>query len=94
MTTTRQHRRRVPAIHWQGASGALSPGAAFVLALIGTPQVQAQSYTALYRFTGGADGKYPDAGSILDAADDLYGTTQKGGGAGRGAVFKLNPAYC
>src|SRR5271165_4320322 len=38
-----------------------------------------------------ADGAGPDAGLIMDAAGNLYGTTG-GGGAGRGgAVFELMP---
>jgi len=51
--------------------------------------------TVLYRFTGGADGVYPAAGVIADAAGNLYGTTQYGGsvncfGDGCGTVFKLD----
>jgi uncharacterized repeat protein (TIGR03803 family) len=38
-----------------------------------------------------ADGAYPPAGLIMDAAGNLYGTTTRGGPAGRGAVFKLTP---
>jgi uncharacterized repeat protein (TIGR03803 family) len=52
--------------------------------------------TILYNFTGGADGGYPHAGLILDAAGNLYGTTVGGGSAsglsGDGVVFKLSPA--
>jgi uncharacterized repeat protein (TIGR03803 family) len=52
--------------------------------------------TVLYNFTGGADGGYPHAGLILDAAGNLYGTTVGGGSAsglsGDGVVFKLSPA--
>jgi uncharacterized repeat protein (TIGR03803 family) len=50
--------------------------------------------TVLYSFLGGADGVYPAAGVIADAAGNLYGTTQYGGGLncfgdGCGTVFKL-----
>jgi uncharacterized repeat protein (TIGR03803 family) len=41
--------------------------------------------TVLYRFTGGADGQFPNAGLVRDAAGNLYGTTSA-------AVFKLDPA--
>jgi hypothetical protein len=41
----------------------------------------------LHEFSGGADGLYPDAGLILDAAGNLYGTTWYEGGN----VFKLSP---
>lgn len=52
--------------------------------------------TAVHAFTGGADGASPEAGVILDAAGNLYGTTFEGGGsfdlcsAGCGVVFKLS----
>src|ERR1700722_15157836 len=35
--------------------------------------------TVLYSFTGGADGGSPEAALTMDAAGDLYGTTQAGG---------------
>ena len=46
----------------------------------------------LHRFTGGADGAYPQAGLVRDAAGDLYGTTAFGGDAicGCGTVFKVD----
>ena len=46
--------------------------------------------TVLYSFTGGADGGYPFAGVILDAAGNLHGTTQQGGTGGYGVVYKLD----
>ena len=46
--------------------------------------------TVLYSFTGGADGGYPDAGLIQDWAGNFYGTTNGGGVAGAGVVFKLD----
>ena len=46
--------------------------------------------TMLYGFTGGTDGKWPMGGVIRDSAGNLYGTTQYGGAAGYGAVFKLD----
>jgi uncharacterized repeat protein (TIGR03803 family) len=52
--------------------------------------------TTLYSFcalSGCPDGAFPDAGLVLGANGDLYGTTQSGGGAGgRGTVFKMNPS--
>jgi len=47
--------------------------------------------TVLYSFTGGADGRFPQAGVIRDAAGNFYGTTLEGG-AGFGVVFKLDTA--
>jgi uncharacterized repeat protein (TIGR03803 family) len=37
------------------------------------------------------DGAYPQAGVVFDAAGNLYGTTDNGGPAGNGTVFKLTP---
>jgi uncharacterized repeat protein (TIGR03803 family) len=47
--------------------------------------------TVLYSFTGGADGAQPDAGVVLDATGNIYGTAT-GGGAGScdcGVAFVL-----
>ncbi|MBV8889526.1 MAG: VCBS repeat-containing protein, partial [Alphaproteobacteria bacterium] len=50
---------------------------------------------ALYAFcsqTNCADGGYVEAGLIMDAAGDLYGTGYQGGNQGKGVVFELVPA--
>jgi uncharacterized repeat protein (TIGR03803 family) len=41
--------------------------------------------------TNGTDGSYPQAGLIVDASGDLYGTTYSGGVHGFGTVFELTP---
>jgi uncharacterized repeat protein (TIGR03803 family) len=46
--------------------------------------------TVLYSFTGGLDGSLPYAGVIGDSAGNLYGTTNGGGTAGYGVVYKLD----
>ena len=58
---------------------------------------QAQTYQVIHSFTGGADGAAPAAGLVMDAAGNLYGTTQQGGFSGRmecpngcGTVFQLS----
>ena len=52
-------------------------------------QAQTSEYRVLYSFTG-ADGGYPYAGLILDAAGNLYGTTVGGGAYALGTVFVVN----
>jgi uncharacterized repeat protein (TIGR03803 family) len=51
--------------------------------------------SVIYNFPGGADGAYPEAGLIRDAAGNLYGTAISGGTCwyylGCGVVFKLDP---
>jgi uncharacterized repeat protein (TIGR03803 family) len=46
--------------------------------------------TVLYRFTGGADGEYPEAGLVRDNAGNLYGATYFGGTYDDGTVFRVN----
>jgi uncharacterized repeat protein (TIGR03803 family) len=48
--------------------------------------------TVLYNFTGGGDGGGPLAGVIRDSAGNLYGTTNFGGSANAGVVYKLDAA--
>ncbi len=54
------------------------------------------TYSLLYAFTGGADGAAPLGGVTLDAAGNLYGTTEYGGVGpgyfGFGVVYKLTPS--
>jgi|HubBroStandDraft_6_1064221.scaffolds.fasta_scaffold384004_1 uncharacterized repeat protein (TIGR03803 family) len=46
----------------------------------------------LYNFGSGSDGAYPDAGLIVDASGNFYGTTSGGGIHFDGAVFELSPS--
>jgi uncharacterized repeat protein (TIGR03803 family) len=47
--------------------------------------------TVLHSFTGGADGKFPSGGLVLDDAGNLYGAALQGGARGNGVVFGLTP---
>ena len=66
-------------------------------ALIALQAAQAQTFTVLHNFTGGADGYAPYAGLTIDGAGNFYGTTLYGGVTGGsvchilgcGVVFKL-----
>jgi uncharacterized repeat protein (TIGR03803 family) len=65
------------------AGGAANRGVVYILDPSGNE-------TVLYNFTGGADGGNPEAGVILDAAGNLYGTAAAGGAGFSGVVFKLD----
>jgi uncharacterized repeat protein (TIGR03803 family) len=46
----------------------------------------------LYSFTGGSDGQLPEWGGLaMDAANNLYSTTNLGGESGAGTLFELSP---
>src|SRR6185295_8246790 len=48
--------------------------------------------TVLHAFTGGADGSTP-LGAVIEASDgSFYGTTESGGRARFGTVFRVTPA--
>ena len=49
------------------------------------------TYSTLYTFGGGDDGRAPQSGLIFDQAGNLYGTTSGGGLNGGGVVFSLTP---
>jgi uncharacterized repeat protein (TIGR03803 family) len=48
------------------------------------------NFSVLYVFTGNPDGGDPEAGVVLDAAGNLYGTTAGGGTNGAGTIFKIS----
>jgi uncharacterized repeat protein (TIGR03803 family) len=60
-------------------------GTVFMLDITGKEKV-------LYNFSGAPDGANPEAGVVMDAAGNLYGTTFFGGASGDGTVFKLDTA--
>ena len=52
----------------------------FALTVAVAPAMQAQTFTVLHTFTGGADGSEPSAGGLTsDSAGNLYGTAGFGG---------------
>ena len=74
----------------------LYSGAALALLLALANPAAAGKEKALYSFTGGGDGAFPQANVVMDAQGNIYGTTQSGGGSGCGGggcgtVFKLTP---
>lgn len=74
-----------------GAAGAaLTFVVVLAIGVVTTPSAQAQTFTDLYNFTDGADGGYPYAGLVRDAAGNLYGTTGSGGSSSEGVVFAVD----
>lgn len=47
------------------------------------------AFNALYSFTGGADGAYPQTGLALGPDGNFYGVAQQGGTNGFGTVFEM-----
>ncbi|SPF47873.1 conserved exported hypothetical protein [Candidatus Sulfotelmatobacter kueseliae] len=68
-------------------SGCNEGGCGIVWKLAPNPK-GAWTYSILHVFTG-ADGANPCGGLVLDAAGNLYDTTELGGANGMGTVFKL-----
>ncbi len=56
--------------------------------LVAPPAAQAQTFTVLHAFAGGADGATPAAGVTLDRGGRLYGSTS-GYANGYGSIYKL-----
>jgi uncharacterized repeat protein (TIGR03803 family) len=81
-------------IHRRAAGAVL--GFAIVLAplVVASISAHAQTFHLLHTFTGGADGRTPGGGVIMDAAGNLYGTTTQGGNLacsqGCGTLFKVD----
>ncbi len=69
------------------AGGATNDGAVYQI----TPGTTGGTETAVWNFTGGADGSFPNAGVIADSAGNLFGTTELGATNGAGAVYRLTP---
>src|SRR5664279_3075021 len=65
--------------------------AIFAAALLMTSTWAAAQENILHNFNG-TDGAGPQAGLVMDAAGNLYGTTYNGGTYNYGTVFELTPA--
>jgi uncharacterized repeat protein (TIGR03803 family) len=72
-------------LYGTSALGGLGDGTVFQVIEVGATE------KLLYRFLDGFDGDTPVAGLIRDPHGVFYGTTQGGGGLGRGTVFSLTP---
>jgi uncharacterized repeat protein (TIGR03803 family) len=75
-------------------AGAVVLSAVLIALLATTLPALAQTETILYSFcpqTVCSEGAQPEAGLVMDASGNLYGTTEYGGAFDDGAVFKLSP---
>jgi uncharacterized repeat protein (TIGR03803 family) len=64
--------------------------AVFAVVVLATNAHAAQEKT-LHSFGEGGDGQNPLGGLVMDAAHNLYGTTQEGGSGEEGTAFELSP---
>jgi uncharacterized repeat protein (TIGR03803 family) len=72
-----------------GAKGGSGAGTIFELTPTGDPDVWTEA--VIYDFKGGSDGAGPVGGLVMDKKGALYGTTQSGGAANSGTVFRVAP---
>lgn len=70
---------------------ALVLGAAVAMPLATPSLTQGQTFSSLYEFKSGDPGVAPNAGLVLDAHGNLYGTTYQDGAHAGGTVYKLSP---
>ncbi len=56
-----------------------------------SPSGNSWTYSSLYDFTGGNDGKFPYCSVSFDAANNIYGTTLRGGQYLQGVVWRIAP---
>ena len=68
----------------------LAPPTAILFAILASLMGHAQTFTVLYSFTGGVDGRFPQPSLVRDGAGSLYGVTSAGGTAQAGTVFKID----
>jgi uncharacterized repeat protein (TIGR03803 family) len=73
--------------------GTTVSGGAYGFGAVYRMQPSGSGYTesVLYSFQGGTDGDYP-RGGLIAVNTALYGTTEAGGSASSGTVFKLTPS--
>ena len=104
MTTIRseaRHQRLIPEIWRQRVAGEalmvaslrmLSVILIVIVILTASPPAQAQTFTVLYKFSGGLDGAEPTADLVLDATGNFYGVAEIGGSFNYGSMFQMSAA--
>ncbi len=74
---------------WRAGTVALTLVVMFAATII-APAAQAQTFSVIHNFTGGADGEFPYAGVTIGPSGVMYGTASGGGTGNVGTVFKLS----
>jgi uncharacterized repeat protein (TIGR03803 family) len=101
MTSRTEHQGSTYPVGRRSGGRALTAAIVLLGVILASRAAQAQTYTVLYTFTGGADGAYPQYGRLIaDTSGNLYGTAPFGGDlsctitfwglSGCGVVFKLD----
>jgi len=49
------------------------------------------SYSSIYDFTGGTDGRFPYCNVVFDSAGDMFGTAYGGGTYHQGTIWEITP---
>ena len=49
------------------------------------------TYSSVYDFTGGNDGRFPYCSVVFDSAGDMYGTAYGGGTYNKGTIWEITP---
>ncbi len=85
-------------LYGTSVDGGLNPALQYGVVFELSPTASGWQESVLYSFNGAPDGGAPDAGLVMDAGGNLYGTTTQGGtgnctlaGIGCGTVFELSP---
>lgn len=84
MNKTRQHSVWILVGSQRPATSLQLLAVALLFLVVMAQAAEAQTFSVLHNFTGGADGYYPEAGLTLHGTGNLYG------GAGPSAVFRLS----
>jgi len=77
-----------PVLHLSVTTDRLALAIVFLLAVVTSQVVQAQSFNVLHSFTGGNDGGNPSAG-VVYRSGSFYGTTWAGGPQNHGVIYQL-----
>ena len=91
MTRARQHLSQILELSRRAATAVLVLTIMCMLTIVATQPAQAQTFSVVHSFSGGAEGGGPAGGLAIDGGGNLYGATEDGP-LGYGGVYKLKLA--